>query len=165
MSGRLLRTRTYPLTVNVTDLKPCKDCGTTDPNLHYRSGKMPRCKDCQNYANLVAKTTGGGVTFTREEFVQWKRAQARTCHYCGLAEVDLVHLGVVNVRTKRVMETIGVDRVDNLRNYTLDNIVLCCGPCNAIKSSILSSDDMLRLGPHIREIWVGRLNDETHTSL
>lgn len=119
---------------------------------------MPRCKDCQNYANLLTKSTGGGVTFGRGEFVEWKRAQRRRCHYCGLDEKDLVHLGVVNVRTKRVMETIGVDRLDNLRNYSLDNIVLCCGPCNAIKSSILSSEEMRLLGPHIREIWTRRLS-------
>lgn len=150
--------RAYPLTVTVRSQKPCKDCLTTDPTLHYRSGKMPRCKDCQNYANLLSKTTGGGVTFSRHEFVEWKRGQDRVCHYCGLAEMELVHLGVVNVRTKRIMETIGVDRVDNTRNYSLDNIVLCCGPCNAIKSSILSSEEMLLLGPHIQEVWIRRLN-------
>lgn len=125
--------------------------------MHYRSGRMRRCKDCQNYANLLTKTTGGGVTFSRQEFVDWKRSMRRQCHYCGIEEADLFDLGVVNVRTKKVMETIGVDRVDNLSNYSLDNIVLCCGPCNAIKSNILSSDEMVRLGPSVRDIWRSRL--------
>lgn len=135
----------------------CVDCDTSDPDLHYRSGRMRRCKDCQNYANLLSKTTGGGVTFTREEFVAWKRAQVRRCYYCTLDESDLFDLGVTNVRTKKTMETIGVDRLDNARNYSLDNIVLCCGPCNAIKSNILSSEEVSRLGPAVLEIWQSRL--------
>jgi hypothetical protein len=135
----------------------CRDCRIEDSELHYRSGKMTRCYDCQNYDNLTKKATGGGVNFTREDFVAWKRAQPRECHYCGLRERDLYRIGVVNVRTKRVMESIGVDRIDNDRPYTLDNIVLCCGPCNAIKSSILTAHEMEILGPAIGEIWAARL--------
>ena len=119
---------------------------------------MTRCYDCQNYANLLTKKTGGGVTFSREEFVAWKRSQDRQCHYCGIEQSRLFDLSVVNVRTKRVMESIGVDRVDNALAYTLDNIVLCCGPCNAIKSSILTNTEMELLGPSIRRIWDRRLD-------
>jgi hypothetical protein len=118
---------------------------------------MARCYDCQNYANLVTKATGGGVHFSREDFVAWKRNQVRCCHYCGLEERDLYRLGVVNVRTRRVMEAIGVDRIDNALPYTLENIVLCCGPCNAIKSSILSASEMEQLGSALSCIWAARL--------
>jgi hypothetical protein len=61
----------------------CRDCSTEDSELHYRSGKMTRCYDCQNYYNLTTKATGGGVNFAREDFVAWKRSQPRECHYCG----------------------------------------------------------------------------------
>ena len=118
---------------------------------------MPRCYDCQNYANLLTKTTGGGVEFTREAFVAWKRSGPRQCHYCGIPERDIFALGVVNVRTKKTMESIGVDRRDNDRPYTLDNIVLCCPPCNALKGSILTGPEMDLLGPHVRAIWNARL--------
>jgi hypothetical protein len=118
---------------------------------------MPRCYDCQNYANLLAKSTGGGVEFSREQFLGWKRSQSRNCHYCNIVEADLYSLNVVNVRTKKIMESIGVDRLDNAKPYTLANIVLCCGPCNAIKSSILTASEMQSLGPQIRTLWNRRL--------
>jgi len=137
----------------------CRDCGTQDPRLHYRSGKMGRCYDCQNFKNLLTKTTGGVVDFSREEFIVWKRSGPRECHYCGIAERDIYDLGVINVRTKKTMESIGVDRRDNNRPYTLDNLVLCCPPCNAIKGSILTDAEMEQIGPHIRSAWNVRLSE------
>jgi hypothetical protein len=50
------------------------DCRISDPSLHYRSGRMKRCVDCQHYANLDKKKTGGTVNFSREEFLAWRRA-------------------------------------------------------------------------------------------
>jgi 5-methylcytosine-specific restriction endonuclease McrA len=139
--------------------KPCTDCGTTDPGLHYRSGKMRRCHDCQHYANLVKKTTGGGVEFTREEFVAWKRESAdrRRCVYCGIGGDELYALNVVNPRTKKRFEVIGVDRRDNSAPYRLDNLDPCCPLCNQIKSQLLSSDEMRELGPRFRRLWDARL--------
>jgi len=137
----------------------CKDCGTEDQALHYRSGKMKLCYDCQNYANLKTKATGGGVNFTREQFVAWKRADAsrRSCAYCGISAADLHKLGAVNVRTKKVYESIGVDRRDNTRPYTLDNLIPCCGPCNAIKGSILTDAEMMKVGKVLAKAWATRL--------
>ena len=116
----------------------CRDCSTEDSQLHYRSGKMPRCYDCQNFFNLTKKSTGGGISVTREEFVRWKRALPRVCHYCGMTQERFFDLGVTNVRTGKRMESLGVDRIDNMRPYDLDNLVICCGACNAIKSNILT---------------------------
>jgi 5-methylcytosine-specific restriction endonuclease McrA len=120
---------------------------------------MPRCHDCQHYDNLTKKATGGGVEFTREEFVAWKRGDPanRRCAYCGIDGAILVQLGIINVRNKKPYEVIGVDRVDNSRPYRLDNIVACCGPCNAIKGSILTDFEMRLLGPTLRQVWDARL--------
>lgn len=138
----------------------CKDCSTEDSSLHYRSGRMNRCYDCQNYLNLTTKATGGGVRFSREEFLVWKRSNpaARRCSYCGIDSPQLHGLGVVNVRTKKVYESIGVDRRDNSQPYTVDNIVSCCGPCNAIKSSILTDAEMRKVGRTLADIWRKRLS-------
>ena len=139
---------------------PCPDCGTTDPDLHYRSGKMPRCHDCQHYVNLTKKTTGGGVEFTRAEFVAWKRASPdrRCCTYCGVNGDQLYALNVVNPRTKKRFEVIGVDRRDNSAPYRLDNLDPCCPLCNQIKSQLLTTDEMGELGPHLRQLWEARLS-------
>lgn len=137
----------------------CKDCGTEDSTLQYRSGKMERCYDCQNFENLKNKATGGGVLFSREDFVAWKRAEPsrRLCTYCGISAPQLFRLGIKNSRTKKVYESIGVDRRDNSRPYELSNLVPCCGPCNAIKSSILTDQEMSQLGPVLRQLWNARL--------
>jgi hypothetical protein len=59
--------------MSMPSLPGCRDCGTTDPTLHYISGRMKRCYDCQRYLNLSTKKTGGGVEFSREEFLEWVR--------------------------------------------------------------------------------------------
>jgi hypothetical protein len=76
---------------------------------------MRLCIDCQHFDNLTKKVTGGGVLFTREEFLAWKRADPsrRVCVYCGLDASRLYALGLVNPRTKKRFEVIGVDRIDN----------------------------------------------------
>jgi hypothetical protein len=54
--------------------------------------------------------------------VRWQKP----CHYCG-AELPL-HI-------------VGLDRVDNARGYTRDNIVPCCALCNDAKGHLLSYDE------------------------
>lgn len=55
-----------------------------------------------------------------EEFVQfWQKS----CHYCG---------GVIN--------TVGLDRVDNSKGYEIDNIVPCCWNCNDMKSNLTTKE-------------------------
>ncbi len=137
----------------------CKDRGTAEPALLYRSGKMPRCYDCQHYFNLTVKPTGGGVRFTRQEFLAWRREgpDRRRCVYCGIDGDELYRLGVLNVRTKERFEAIGVDRIDNSQPYVLANIAPCCALCNGIKSGILTHPEMLRVGEVLSSIWRARL--------
>ena len=136
----------------------CKDCQTTDTARLYASRKMPRCQDCQHYYNLTTKATGGGVGFTREEFLAWRQQPGnRACKYCFIDSASLSRLRIVNVRTKRPYEVIGVDRRDNLLPYTLENLVPCCAPCNGIKSGLLTEGEMVQLGSLLRNIWKARL--------
>jgi 5-methylcytosine-specific restriction endonuclease McrA len=137
----------------------CRDCGTTDETLHYRSGKMSRCHDCQHYANLMTKKTGGSVSFTREEFVEWRRAspERRRCTYCGIDSAQLYALNVINPRTKKRYEVVGVDRVDNAKAYDLENLVPSCPLCNQVKSQLLTYEEMASLGPHLRTFYDARL--------
>lgn len=124
----------------------------------YRSGKMKKCHDCQNYANLATKKTGGGLNFSREEFVAWKRGspQHRRCAYCGIDSARLYGLNLLNPSNKGRYEAIGIDRIDNNRPYNLDNLVACCPLCNQIKSQLLTYDEMIALGPQVRGIWDAR---------
>jgi 5-methylcytosine-specific restriction endonuclease McrA len=120
---------------------------------------MKRCYDCQHYSNLKTKTTGGGVGFTRDEFVAWKRAsgERRRCTYCGIDSDHLYALNILNPRNKNRYEVIGVDRIDNGKPYELDNLVPYCPLCNQIKSQLLTFTEMQTLGTHLRALWEARL--------
>lgn len=118
---------------------------------------MPRCYDCQNFLNLTRKATGGGVQFTREDFLAWKVGRERACTYCGITADALYELAIVNPRNKRRYESIGVDRIDNSVPYSLENIIPCCGPCNAVRGGVLTHEEMRTLGSSLRQIWAARL--------
>ena len=47
---------------------------------------------------------------------------------------------------------IGLDRLDNLRGYSLDNVVPCCGICNFVRGNKFTPTETLRLGVVIKEI-------------
>jgi hypothetical protein len=40
---------------------------------------------------------------------------------------------------------VGLDRIDNKIGYVENNVVPCCGVCNAIKNSVISKDEMLEI--------------------
>lgn len=68
-----------------------------------------RWMNCKNDAKRREKT----FSLTEEEFSSfWKKP----CHYCGLP-----------------VDTVGLDRVDNNKGYSLDNCVSCCETCNRMK--------------------------------
>ena len=69
------------------------------------------------------------------------------CHYCGLPPSNVSHN---YKRVKRTTFYSGLDRVDSLKGYILDNVVPCCKQCNWAKSN-LSLDNFLS--------WIARLND------
>ena len=56
-------------------------------------------------------------------FEQFMSYWQKSCFYCGDSIV-----------------TVGLDRVDNLKGYTLDNIVPCCAICNKMKRDLQKDD-------------------------
>ena len=66
----------------------------------------------------------------------------------------------MTVRTKGPYESIGADRLDNSKPYTIDNIVPCCGACNAIKGSILTDAEMREVGKVLAKLWTARVTAE-----
>jgi hypothetical protein len=62
-----------------------------------------------------AKSRGIPFELTFEQFMTfWQKP----CYYCGNS-----------------IPTIGLDRVDNTKGYTMDNVVPCCKVCNRLKTS------------------------------
>lgn len=69
------------------------------------------------------------VHITKEEF----RALVEShCHYCGDPPDGRIH------------RFLGVDRVDNSKDYELGNCVPCCWPCNKAKGT-MAHDEFLAL--------------------
>ena len=64
--------------------------------------------------------------------------QSKGCFYCG----DI--------------EKVGLDRIDNMKGHTQDNVVPCCYVCNCARMDNFSVDEMKKIGSVIREIKESR---------
>ena len=82
---------------------------------------------------------------TKEDFINWYNNQEKKCIYCSRIEQDAIKDR--NGNYKRL----SIDRKDNDKGYTLNNIVLCCHRCNTIKSKIFTYEQMIRVGNILKE--------------
>jgi len=73
-----------------------------------------------------AKKRGYEWHLTNEQIAQLTK---QPCHYCG-AEPSQV-CGDEKMYGNYIYN--GIDRVDNTKGYTIDNVVPCCGACNRAK--------------------------------
>jgi len=91
-----------------------------------------------------AKQRNIDFLITKEEFINWYNNQKQECYYCGrsLEELKQDNLGHDN--------RLSIDRKDNSKGYTLDNIVLACFRCNFTKSNYFTEQEMLKIGSIIR---------------
>lgn len=120
----------------IDDKKRCPRCKQWKDLTEYtkdnyrKMGVVTKCKACarelhreyrikypetNRYSNYKVTAKGRGIVFdlTKEEFLSfWQKP----CTYCG-GEIL----------------TIGLDRVNNNKGYSLDNVVPCCIICNVMK--------------------------------
>jgi hypothetical protein len=120
----------------------CKcDCGKEriirGSDLRYGSTKSCGClqklssgisnmrKLIRNYKNR-AKIMGFEWDLTEEQF---KEITQRDCHYCGIKPNGIVK--TIWYNGDYIYN--GIDRIDNNKGYTIDNVVPCCKICNYAK--------------------------------
>ena len=77
---------------------------------------------------------GWGNNDLNEEWFE-KNINTQPCTYCGTTD-----------------EPIGMDRIDNNKGHTTDNVVPCCQICNKVKNNIFTVDEMKKIGKLISEI-------------
>lgn len=68
---------------------------------------------------------------------EFRTVTSSPCFYCG-AEPKQVASGSFNPKTAYVYN--GLDRVDNLKGYSQDNVVPCCADCNRAKRKMPQSE-------------------------
>jgi 5-methylcytosine-specific restriction endonuclease McrA len=149
----------------------CKDCHVKYQKL-FRRGKGYekewRHRDWAGYLKKVReyRQTPAGyyasfryrkykLEFSRKEFIEWDSKQKRICFYCGIPENIMLQISVFHKkRGTGEFHRLTIDRKDNLKNYSLDNIVLACPPCNATKSDLFASSEFRSIAKkYIRPKW------------
>lgn len=139
----------------------CNRCGHRhEPHTPH----TPTCTICVRYSTVThnaARTRRNGnqpgCEMTRTDFATWFDQQPRSCHYCGINEDDLPHLGL-HTQMGLPLQRLGIDRIDNHHPYDVDNIVLCCFACNKARSNTFASSEMVVIGGAIAAVWQQRLN-------
>lgn len=91
-------------------------------------------------------------TPTKDQFVKWYSSQPTRCHYC---KRELNEILGVSDSLNRLSKRLSIDRKDNARGYELDNMVLSCRRCNAIKSDFFTESEMLTIGKMVYKKYHG----------
>lgn len=125
-----------------------KFCSNKCKGLHYTKNKKPYTQ--QTKINLSSKFSStrkralqkGLGCETYKDFCNWYASQLRVCSYCGIPEETLEAINKDNYFLERVLT---IDRKDNSKGYTKDNMVLSCRKCNIIKNDVLSHEEMLEI--------------------
>jgi hypothetical protein len=124
--------------------KPIEEFPEKDPK--QATGRAKRCAECSRtrqvvtskaprgrYRSLHAAAKHGNYTCDIG-FEDYCSIIRDNCHYCGS---ELANSGS------------GLDRINPLGGYTLDNVVPCCRQCNWTKSDYFTYDEMLVIGKAI----------------
>ena len=102
--------------------------------------KQYRTTASSRYSALKSRAKARGIKFDilKDEFLQWFDEHPKYCSYCN---VDLT----IGTNGKHKV-WLTVDRKNNGKHYTLDNITISCMRCNLMKSNDISYELMVRIG-------------------
>jgi hypothetical protein len=105
-----------------------------------------------------AKREGKPLYLTFENFLTFIKIQE--CYYCGapIFWPKCSRYRDENGKLMRRSQAYYLDRKDNSHGYSLDNCVVCCPRCNAIKGNTLTYEEMLMLREGLRNISNRKFN-------
>ena len=137
--------------------KVCKTCGELKPLTKYKKAKRGdivytslSCNQCRHtkskkIQNIHSRIYNYKISDAKRGLdnnitIEWYNGfvQENSCVYCG--ETD----------------NLGLDRLDNSKGHTIDNVVACCFVCNTARANNFTHEEMLELGKTIREIKLKR---------
>lgn len=122
----------------------CLSCGAVK-TIDSQRIKKGGCAPC---SNSLLRMPGKETTFVRCR-VSWKRAAIKRGYDWELSDKDVLKLMYSpchycgdpggNSTSRRGHPPVyynGIDRKDNEKDYTIDNVVACCGTCNHAKGTM-----------------------------
>lgn len=74
------------------------------------------------------------------------------CHYCGARPNNKSK----NEYSGKIFTYNGVDRIDNTKGYTTDNVVTCCKVCNVMKNNLPHKEFIEQITKIIRKLEAKR---------
>ena len=98
--------------------------------------------------NAFAKRARYPITITYEQF--FELTKIKECHYCGRPIYWQEYRNSLDTNKKLGGNGSNLDRIDNDKPYTTDNVVVCCGRCNYAKGSHFTYDEWKQLGTIIK---------------
>ena len=154
--------------------KTCTKCGKEKPfsefstsNPTKKDGHNSWCKQCYRESSKQHRHTASGVysaskgqwslrhrkpfNMKRREFIKWYEKQEKKCVYCSLPESEIKNIDdpFMNASVRLTL-----DCKDNYRGYDIDNLVLACRRCNALKNDFMEYWEMVEIGQkYIKPKW------------
>lgn len=110
-------------------------CGCVKPGLRLRPYEA-----VFNTFRREAKRSQKDVGITYEDFLAF--TLILRCHYCG----HPIIWSKYNIQSS----VYNLDRTDNTRGYTKDNLVVCCKRCNYAKADRFTYDEWTQIGKLIK---------------
>ena len=122
----------------------CRDCARKASLEEYYSHKEEyreykqeyNRRPTERYRQICRRSQKRGIpmAISKQDFITWYNEQPQNCFYCGVEFDDYKN---------NHLRGLTMDRIDNDKQYELDNIVLSCMRCNIMKGSWLSGKQML----------------------
>ncbi len=129
--------RSYPAH-NLKRVKMCNKC---------RSKLNPPNKKAYGYASMIKKLDSYKYTSHRRN-IEWNLTDEQAinlmkgeCGYCGRKPYSMY---LNTTRSNGYFLSNGIDRIDNIKGYTVDNCCSCCSQCNTAKLN-MSENEFLNL--------------------
>jgi hypothetical protein len=114
------------------------------------------------YNNLKQSALKRGYEFnlTENELKKFLIETPEVCFYCGIPIEEYLKLraDILKESKSKLYKTmlyrargtvLSIDRIDNEKGYSLDNIVKCCWICNSIKGVFLNVEEMKVIGKSV----------------
>lgn len=122
-----------------------KGCGCS----RYKSLRKRPFEWLYNHLVLDAKRRSKFVGLTYEEFLEFTKKP--TCHYCEAPLVWEPHLRAIS-ETRNARAIYNLDRKNNSLGYVKENLVECCGRCNAGKGGRFSYKEWVIMTAALRNV-------------